>query len=179
MIANIFIVIFNLTILKEFLIFTSQYRLFAKVWVISIHEIIDGWCLDYWSEKLEDFPFDLSKSRIFVYGHYSSLSQRLLSLEEHVAGLLLGYHELDGDHFLRTVYLFTLDGDELETTLKAVDLKVAASHHLYLSILDHSDDGRLHIVHLDLFTIIDSLLVDSLLNLLSDLLNSGRIARGE
>ena len=99
MIAYIFIVILNLIILEELLIFTSQYRLFAEVWIVSIHEVIDCWRLDDWSEKLEDFSFDLSKSRIFVYGHYSSLCQRLLSLEEHVARLLLGYHELDGDHF--------------------------------------------------------------------------------
>ena len=77
------------------------------------------------------------------------------------------------------MYILSLEGNELIATLKAVDLKVAASHHLYLSILDHGDYRRLHIVHLDLFTIIDCLLVDSLLNLLSDLTNSGRIARGE
>ena len=74
---------------------------------------------------------------------------------------------------------FTLKGHDLESALKPTNLEIIPRHHLNLLILDDADDRRCEIIECDIFSFFQSLVEDSLLDLLLYLTYSCPVSRGQ
>ena len=180
LVSDVFSVVFHDVILKEGLVFGIQYSVFVVVWVIAVEWARKRCTLDDWPEEFENLLLQRLDAHILVADQDARHGDGSLRTEDHVTRPLLCDHELDWHELCRISAMhFTLKGHDLESALKPTNLEIIPRHHLNLLILDDADDRRCEIIECDIFSFFQSLVEDSLLDLLLYLTYSCPVSRGQ
>ena len=108
------------------------------------------------------------------------MCQQLLCSVNHVAGPVLGDHELDGDEASHvTIVRLTLDSDKRIASVEVAEFELIARHHDNLVVFADADDGCQYFTGLQLLSFLHCLLLDSLLDLIFDVSHSGSVAAAQ